>query len=76
MDMRQRGEVSTGELIIGLVISLVVLGVAVYWFYLASVGALPSQIGPGLPNNLPVTLGILVILAIILWVAYRNARRA
>lgn len=66
----------TTELIVGLIVSLIVLGVAVYWFYLASVGALPAQVGPGLPNNLIVNLIILVVLVVVLWTAYQKARKS
>lgn len=71
-----RRQISTGELIVGILLGLIVLGVAVYWMYLASVGALPPQIGPGLPNNLVVNLIILVVLTAVLWAAFQRVRRS
>jgi hypothetical protein len=60
----------TTELIIGIVISLIVIGIAVYWMYSVSVGAVPFTLAFGLPNNLLVNLIILVILAVVAGYAF------
>ncbi len=67
--MEDRQSRST-ELIIGIVISLIVIGIAVYWMYSVSIGAVPFMLAFGLPNNLLVNLIILVILAVVAGYAF------
>ena len=62
------------ELIIGIVISLIVIGVAVYWMYSASTGAVPFVLAFGLPNNLIINLIILVILAAVVGYFFNTVR--
>lgn len=64
------------ELVIGIIISLIILAVAVYWMYSASVGAVPFVLAFGLPNNLVVNLVVLVILAVVVWFVFNSVKKS
>lgn len=69
-------EGATRELIIGLIIGVIVLGIAAYWMWLASQNAVPFMLAFGLPNNLIANLVILVILAVILGFAFNSMKKS
>ena len=67
---------ATTELVVGIIISLIVIGVAVFWMYSASTGSVPFVLAFGLPNNLIVNLIILVILAAVVGYVFNMIRKS
>lgn len=72
----QNKQKATNELVIGIIISLIIIGIAVYWMYSVSTGNVPFMLAFGLPNSLIVNLIVLIILAAVVgYVFFNMAKR-